>query len=108
MRRVTALAVVFAWLLSAGIALADALVVVKLRDSDGKPAEGKVTLVPVGKGEKHSCKTSEGTCRISGVPGGSYKVTVKPASGTPPPSRKAMIPPSGKVELFVSTGAAGS
>jgi hypothetical protein len=91
-----------------GVALADALVVVSLRGSDGKPVEGSVTLTAVsGKGEPRSCHTQQGTCRIAGVPGGLYTVTVKPASGSPPPPRKAMIPPSGKVDLFVSTGGKG-
>jgi len=91
------------WLFLFNIASAEALVVVKLRDPDGNPAEGTVTLKASGKEGEYKCKTSKGACNISGVPGGTYNVIVVPASGSSPPPRKVMIPPSGKVELFVST-----
>ena len=97
----------FAWLFLVSIASADAVVVVKLRDPDGNPADGKVTLKAVGKKGEHKCQTSKGMCQISGVPGGKYMVVVVPDSGSAPSPRKAMIPPSGKVELFVSTGGKG-
>jgi hypothetical protein len=83
---------------------AQAEVVVQVRTPDGKPAEGKVTLVPRGEGRRHECTTQGGTCRMTGVPGGSYEVHLAPAEGAAPPPRKAMIPPSGKATLIVSTG----
>jgi hypothetical protein len=84
-------------------AAAQATVVVQVRTPDGEPAEGKVTLVPKGEGQRHQCTTREGKCSMEGVPGGSYEVRLEPADGKAPPPRKVMIPPSGKATLIVST-----
>ena len=106
--RLVCTAVLFG-LVSASTVQAEALVQVKLRDAKNQPAEGEVTIKPLsGEGASHSCKTSAGACDIAGVPGGRYEVSVKPASGAAPPTRKIMIPPSGKVSLIVSTAAKGS
>jgi hypothetical protein len=101
MRLILSLAIFFAWISLSSVALADAVVVVKLRDSAGKPAEGKVTLTL--KEKTYSCQTQQGTCSMSDVPGGTYQVSVQPASGSHAPTRQVMIPPSGKVELYVAS-----
>lgn len=89
-------------LLSAAVALADALVLVKVRGEGA--SDGRVTLTPVADdgGDPRSCVTEDGECRIDGVPGGSYRVEFEPDQGDAPPPRTAMIPPSGTVTLFVS------
>lgn len=89
-------------LLAASVALAEALVLVKVR-GDGA-SDGRVTLTPLAAdgGEPRSCETDEGECRIDGVPGGRYRVEFEPTEGDTPPARTAMIPPNGTVTLFVS------
>lgn len=82
------------------VAHAEASVLVKLRGE----GDGEVQLVPAAGGQAYSCKTSGGSCRIDGVPGGQYVVKFKPGEGKAPGDRSAMIPPSGTVELFVATG----
>lgn len=86
----------------AAVALADALVLVKVRGEGA--ADGQVTLTPLAEdgGDPRSCVTEDGECRIDGVPGGSYRVEFRPEQGDAPPPRTAMIPPSGTVTLFVS------
>jgi hypothetical protein len=103
MRRLFTFCFVLIGFLFADTALADALVIVVLRDSAGKTAEGKVILSADDKGVKYSCQTQKGKCSMAAVPGGSYKVTVEPTKGSAPPARKVMIPPSGKVELYVAS-----
>lgn len=88
---------------SASVALAAALVVVEVRTPEGEPADGTVTLTPKGGGESHSCTTEGGKCKIDGVEGGRYEVSLDPNKGEAPPSRTVMIPPSGRVSLIVST-----
>jgi hypothetical protein len=101
MRQVLSLAILFTGFFFSSVAFADAVVVVKLRDSAGKPVEGKVTLTL--KEKTYSCQTQQGTCTINDVPGGTYQVAAQPASGSRAPTRQVMIPPSGKVELYVSS-----
>ncbi len=103
MTRVFTICFILVGFLFAATALADALVIVVLRDSAGKPAEGKVVLTASEKGAKYSCQAKKGKCSMAKVPGGSYEVTVELTKGNAPPARKVMIPPSGKVELYVST-----
>ena len=83
-------------------AAADAEVSVELRDAEGKPAEGDVSLVDAKGATRASCTTRGGKCEMTGVPGGSYTVKVAPKKGAPPKPRKVMIPPAGKVSLIVS------
>ncbi|MGD8860309.1 MAG: hypothetical protein PVI30_09860 [Myxococcales bacterium] len=81
-----------------------ATVNVRLKDHDGKPAAGEVSL-KTAKGETvASCEAVAGRCEMTGVPGGSYRVHVKPTEGEPPKPTSAMIPPEGEVTLHVSTG----
>lgn len=83
-------------------ALADALVVVEVRGPDGTVRDGQVTLRPASGGDPRVCQTTNGSCRIPDVPGGRYVVEFAPASGDAPPTRTAMIPPDGTVNLHVA------
>ncbi|MFW6087124.1 MAG: hypothetical protein ACODAG_07970 [Myxococcota bacterium] len=84
-------------------AQADATVVVEVRASEGEPPDGEVTLVGQGSEHRYSCTTEDGACEMDGVAGGRYEVRFEPEEGEAPPPRKAMIPPSGRVTLIVST-----
>lgn len=80
-------------------AVADALVVVRVRGATG---EGRVTLTRAG-GQSYSCQTVSGTCRINGVPGGAYEASfVKAGATEEAPRRSVMIPPSGTVRLSIA------
>jgi len=81
-------------------AFADALVVVRVQ-GEGAP-DGQVTLTARNGGQTYTCTTEERTCRMNGVPGGSYRVEFAPVQGEAPAPRTAMIPPSGTVTLVVS------
>lgn len=94
----------FAWSASPQVASAQALVVVKVRDSGDKPPDGKVTLQSKDQKSTYSCQTSEGTCKIENVGGGLHVVTFEPKAGKPSKPRNVMIPPQGKVTLFVAPG----
>ena len=83
---------------------ADALVAVQLKDPQGQPADGKVTLQDAEGKPVASCEAKAGKCDMPNVPGGSYTVTVQPTKGNPPKPRKVMIPPNGKVALVVTAG----
>lgn len=84
-------------------ARADATVVVEVRSPDGEPSDGVVTLVGQGTEHRYSCTTEKGSCKMDEVAGGRYEVRFEPEEGEAPPPRKAMIPPSGRVTLIVST-----
>lgn len=87
-----------------GTALAEAKVVVELKDAAGKAANGEVSLYTK-TGEKiATCKTTDGRCEMSNVAGGNYEVRVVPTTGAAPKPRSAMIPPDGTAKLIVSTG----
>lgn len=86
----------------ASVALAEALVVVQLRGDN--PQDGEVTLTARRGEGTYSCHTEGGTCRINGVPGGSYSVRFQPDEGEAPAPTTAMIPPSGTATLHVATG----
>jgi hypothetical protein len=85
-------------------AYADAVVTVQLKDPQGQPADGKVTLAGADGKPVASCSAQAGRCDMHGVAGGSYTVTVEPAKGAAPKPRKVMIPPIGNVSLLVATG----
>lgn len=85
-------------------ALAQATVEVEVRDADGAPVDGTVTLEPRGEGETRHCETREGRCTLEGVAGGRHTVRFAPRAGEAPPARSVMIPPSGRVTLIVATG----
>ncbi|MFO0694196.1 MAG: hypothetical protein U0230_11615 [Polyangiales bacterium] len=91
------------WLV-AGVAYAQAAVVVEVRDPGGASADGELVLTPAsGGGATYSCRTQAGRCEIAGVPGGQYVAQLRPAQGEQPSPRVVMIPPSGRVTLRVST-----
>jgi len=80
-------------------ALAEATVAVELRGESGAPVDGRVTLT---KGEAtHSCETVHGKCKVTGVAGGLYTVTVVQPGKSPPKPKQVMIPPDGEVALIV-------
>jgi len=97
-----AITVAFGLVLGVQVAFADALVVVQLRGDN--PPDGRVTLTARQGEGTFSCQTRSGTCRINGVPGGSYSVRFQPDEGDAGPTSQAMIPPSGTVTLHVATG----
>ena len=90
--------------LISGTALAEAKVVVELKDSAGKSAEGEVGLYTKTGERVAACKTNAGRCEMASVAGGNYEVRVVPAVGAAPKPRSAMIPPDGTATLIVSTG----
>lgn len=98
--------IAWAALLSAlsGVALAQAKVVVELKDAAGKPTDGEVSLHNKAGEKVAACKTDAGTCEMPGVAGGNYEVRVVPVKGAAPKPRSAMIPPEGTATLIVSTG----
>jgi hypothetical protein len=77
---------------------------VQLKDAQGQPAEGKVTLLDANNKPVASCEARLGKCDMPNVPGGPLTVTVQPSKGSAPKPRKVMIPPSGKVVLVVTAG----
>src|SRR5688572_14460066 len=81
------------------LALAQARVVVEVRNPGGIIADGELTLTAVSGGATFSCRTVAGTCELSDVPGGQYTATLRPANGNPPAPRTVVIPPSGRVTL---------
>jgi hypothetical protein len=85
-------------------ARADALVSVQLKDANGQPAEGKVTLLNAQNQPVASCEARAGKCEMHNVPGGTFTVTVQPAKGDPPKARRVFIPANGKVALVVAAG----
>ena len=87
-----------------GTALAEAKVVVELKDASGKPADGEVSLHTKAGERVAGCKTAAGQCEMSNVAGGNYEVRVVPKAGAAPKPRSAMIPPEGTAKLIVSTG----
>jgi len=99
----TALVLTVGLLCAPSVALADALVVVRVQGENAP--DGRVVLTARAGGGTFSCQTDEGTCRINGVPGGSYRVEFQPENGESASPRTAMIPPSGTVTLFVSAPA---
>jgi hypothetical protein len=83
---------------------AEALVTVQLKNGQGQPGEGKVTLLDAESKPVASCDAHAGKCEMHNVPGGTFTVTVQPAQGDAPKPRKVLIPPSGKVALVVTAG----
>ena len=99
---VVALAALMLWLL-ATVAMAEATVIVQVRNQNGSPADGTVTLTAAG-GRTFSCHTQAGRCQMAGVPGGMGTVTFVPATGPAPAPRPVMVAPSGNVSLIVQSG----
>jgi hypothetical protein len=87
----------------AAVAMAQsATIIVQVRTSDGSPGEATVTLTPEQGGAAHSCRTSSGTCRLSGLPVGRYVVTAQPSGGGEGPvARVVPVPPAGEMTVAV-------
>lgn len=84
-------------------AAAQASVTAEVREANGAPAEGRVTLTADQGGGAYTCETRGGSCSISGVPGGRYVLRFDPRiGGEPPAARVVVIPPGGAVTLRVS------
>ena len=98
-----ALAAVAVWLFAAA-AWAQAVVDVEVRNAEGAPADGEVTLESLEGKRVASCTTEKGRCSLGKVAGGSYRVRVAPKQGESPKPRRVMVPPEGKVSLIVNTG----
>lgn len=88
--------------LFASVALANALVVVKIRTSGDKVVDGVVTLKAKAGEATFTCETKQGACKIDNVPGGAYTATFAPKEGSAPKPRPVMIPPEGTVSLFLA------
>ncbi len=84
-----------------GFALADALVDVEVRGIS-EEAGGQVNIRSRDGKRSRSCAVQARRCQISGVPGGSYRVTFTPSGGSPTAPQSVMVPPSGTVRLVVS------
>lgn len=86
---------------TAGVALADASVLVELRRPDGSAVAATVVLT---KGETtYRCDTdAAGRCVINGVAGGVYQVTSEQTGKPASKGKTAVIPPSGEVKLIVN------
>lgn len=106
-RPIAARARVLALLAAAGIlgtalpALAEPVVVVHVRREGTEVADAEVVLRDA-DGVIGSCRTTEGTCEIHGVRPGRATVSARDAQGNETPGRPVMIPPDGKVSLFVA------
>ena len=86
----------------ATVAAAQAAVNVQVRDLNGQPANGEVTLQSTGGGTAASCTTSDGACSLSGIAGGQYRAVFRPQTGSAWPAQPVMIPPSGTVSLTIN------
>ena len=82
-------------------ALAEPIVVVHVRRAGTETAEAEVVLRDA-EGIVGQCRTSGGTCEIRGVPPGRATVSARDANGEETPGRLVVIPPDGKVSLFVA------
>lgn len=100
MTRVAAIVVCALSLLMTAQVSADAVVHVKVRSADNKPADGQVELS--GSGGSFTCTTSQGSCTLRSVPGGRYLAVFKPKSGKATSPKKVMIPPDGQADLLIA------
>lgn len=82
------------------VALADATVVTYVR-RNGTPSDAEVFLVDE-SGHVVTCRTVDGSCRLDALPGGRYSVYAETRAGERTPSRSVVIPPDGKVSLFIN------
>lgn len=82
-------------------AMADPIVVVHVRRHGSQPADATVVLRDA-DGVVGTCRTVESTCEIRGVPPGLHTVSAQDDQGNETPGRPVMIPPDGRVSLFVA------
>jgi outer membrane usher protein FimD/PapC len=84
----------------AAVALAEPVVIVYVRRS-GEAIEATVTVTD-DDGNTASCETQNGSCSLSGLTPGRHLVVAQARDGQRAQSRPVLIPPDGKVSLFVS------
>jgi hypothetical protein len=84
----------------ATVALAEPEVIVYVRRS-GEPIEATVTVTD-DEGHAVSCETENGQCSLSGLASGRHLVVAVDRSGRRAESQPVVIPPDGKVSLFVA------
>jgi outer membrane usher protein FimD/PapC len=84
----------------AALAPAEPEVIVYVRRS-GEPIEATVTVTD-DEGHAVSCETENGQCSLSGLAPGRHLVVAVDRSGRRAESRPVVIPPDGKVSLFVA------
>jgi hypothetical protein len=99
--RPLSLAAVVAILGFAAPALAEPVIVVHLRGSGNSVTEAEVILRDA-DGIVGSCRTTGGTCEITGARPGRATVSARLPQGDETPGRSVLIPPDGKVSLFVA------
>ena len=93
------LGVLFA-LAPAAVALAEPEVIVYVRRG-GEPVEATVTVTD-DQGRAVSCETENGQCTLAGLAPGRHLVVAVDRQGRRAESRPVLIPPDGKVSLFVA------
>ncbi len=84
----------------AAAALAEPVVIVYVRRA-GEVAEATV-VVTDDDGNTASCDTQNGSCSLTGLAPGRHVVVARAADGRRAESRPVVIPPDGKVSLFVT------
>lgn len=93
------LAAILAVLLWPLTASADATVVVRL--SPATVGREATVILSGPSGVVGTCRTSQGTCTMRGVPGGRYEVSARSDDGQETAPRPVMLPPDGEVRLIV-------
>jgi len=81
-------------------ALAEPVVIVYVR-RDGEAADATVTVTD-DDGNTASCETQNGSCSLAGLAPGRHVVVARSSDGRRAESRPVVIPPDGKVSLFVN------
>lgn len=81
-------------------ALAEPTVIVYVRRA-GQPVEATVTVTD-DEGNTASCETQNGSCSLAGLGSGRHLVVARSRDGQRAQSRPVLIPPDGKVSLFVN------
>lgn len=99
-RRAGALLLALATLGVPALALAEPVVIVYVRRA-GQATEATVTVTD-DDGNTASCETENGSCSLSGLAPGRHLVVARARDGQRAQSRPVLIPPDGKVSLFVS------
>jgi hypothetical protein len=84
----------------AAVALAEPTVIVYVR-REGQPLEATVTVTD-DDGNTATCETVNGSCTLAGLSAGRHLVDARARDGRRAQSRTVLIPPDGKVSLFVS------
>jgi hypothetical protein len=81
-------------------ALAEPTVIVYVRRA-GEPVDATVTVTD-DQGNTATCETENGSCSLDGLAPGRHTVVAQARDGQRAQSRPVLIPPDGKVSLFVN------